>query len=362
MGKMRSKIIIRKLPADFSPDILMHKETGLLKDWLVHFSDFYFVPGKLDPVTGRERSSSRLYLTFVDPTKILSFISDFGRLNLFENTPNAQKPILEFAPFQEMPSSNENCGLPCKGIDSNELYVKYLQQKQNPSTAEEKIETEQPSTIIKIAKRPSEKAENSVENGEKEPDSAKQISEPIKTLNTSKKAQSEIRLSETKLLREENSLNFDKKTRSKATTRKQAPVKDENESLSKSKLSSNNENPDSQIHNKKTRKPKKSVVKEEFQSDAIKTKKKQPINDFVKKTASLQNPSLSARAIGSSLSIETKEFVPKFIQQNNETELKYLSKPDNEISNSIEEISKEPCIQSFKLNSNVKDFVPKTQK
>ena len=357
MGKMRSKIIIRKLPADFSLDTLLHKETGFLKDWLVQFSDFYFVPGKLDPVTGRERSSSRLYLTFLDPTKILSFISDFDRLNLFENTPNAQKPILEFAPFQEMPSSKENNSFPCKGIDSNELYVKYLQQKQNPSTVEEKTESEQPSTVIKIAKRPSEKAESSVKIGEKDSETGKKMSDPIKALNASKKVQSE-----TKLLRGENGSNFDKKTRSKATTRKQAPAKDENESLQKTLSSSNNESPDSQIPNKKTKKPKKSAVKEDSQSDAIKTKKKQPINDFVKKTASLQNLSFGARVIGSSLSIETKEFIPKFIHQSNETELKNLSKPDNEISNSSEEISKEPCIQSFKLNSNVKDFVPNTQK
>lgn len=116
----QTKVIIRRLPPDFTEEKLREKLSSLPPH-----SYFYFAPG--DPTLG-PHGCSRAYISFTDESLMLPFRDQFDGYVFETEKGQKYRSIIEFAPYQGIPKkSKRKPDARCGTIEQDADYQAFLQ-------------------------------------------------------------------------------------------------------------------------------------------------------------------------------------------------------------------------------------------
>ncbi|KAG1900207.1 Smg-4/UPF3 family-domain-containing protein [Suillus fuscotomentosus] len=130
----RLKTIIRRLPPNLPEEIFWQSVQTWVTDDSVSWKMYH--AGKLSKRANQENVSSRAYIAFKNEEVLATFSREYDGHLFRDKAGNESQAVVEFAPFQKIPSEKKKTDARNATIDKDEDYISFLEALNNAEKSE----------------------------------------------------------------------------------------------------------------------------------------------------------------------------------------------------------------------------------
>lgn len=130
----RLKTVVRRLPPNLPEDIFWQSVQTWVTDDSVTWKVYH--AGKLRKRANQENVSSRAYIAFKNEEVLATFSREYDGHLFRDKAGNESQAVVEFAPFQKIPSEKKKADARNATIDKDEDYISFLETLNNAEKSE----------------------------------------------------------------------------------------------------------------------------------------------------------------------------------------------------------------------------------
>ncbi|KAG9308281.1 Smg-4/UPF3 family-domain-containing protein [Chiua virens] len=134
-GAERLKTVVRRLPPNLPEEIFWQSVQAWVSDDTVSWKVYY--PGKMRTKrVDKEGIPSRAYIAFKNADQVATFSREYDGHLFRDKAGNESYVVVEFAPFQKVPSEKRKADARTNTIDKDDDYLSFLETLKNAGKAE----------------------------------------------------------------------------------------------------------------------------------------------------------------------------------------------------------------------------------
>ncbi|KIJ16461.1 hypothetical protein PAXINDRAFT_10911 [Paxillus involutus ATCC 200175] len=146
-GAERLKTVVRRLPPNLPEEIFWQSVQAWVSDETVTWR--MFCPGKTRKRVNKENLPSRAYIAFKNEEQVATFSREYDGHLFRDKAGNESQAVVEFAPFQKIPTEKKKVDARNNTIDKDEDYISFIEslksaEKNEPLPLEALIAASQP--------------------------------------------------------------------------------------------------------------------------------------------------------------------------------------------------------------------------
>ncbi|KAF8843537.1 hypothetical protein BDN67DRAFT_978876 [Paxillus ammoniavirescens] len=146
-GAERLKTVVRRLPPNLPEEIFWQSVQAWVSDETVTWR--VFCPGKTRKRVNKESLPSRAYIAFKNEEQVATFSREYDGHLFRDKAGNESQAVVEFAPFQKIPTEKKKVDARNNTIDKDEDYISFIEslksaEKNEPLPLEALIAASQP--------------------------------------------------------------------------------------------------------------------------------------------------------------------------------------------------------------------------
>ncbi|KAG7095634.1 hypothetical protein E1B28_006357 [Marasmius oreades] len=138
-GLERLKIVIRRLPPNLPEGIFWQSVHTWVSEETVTWKRYH--QGKFRSRLNKENVPSRAYVAFKTEEQLASFHRDYDGHLFRDKSGNESQAVVEFAPYQKIPSEKKKADARIGTIEQDEDYISFIQSLNQPAPEPPTIET-----------------------------------------------------------------------------------------------------------------------------------------------------------------------------------------------------------------------------
>ncbi|KAF4603139.1 hypothetical protein EYR38_003544 [Pleurotus pulmonarius] len=146
----RLKTIVRRLPPNLPEDIFWQSVQAWVTEDTVSWKMYYL--GKASKRLNKENVPSRAYIAFKNEEKLMTFSREYDGHVYRDKSGNEFQAVVEFAPYQKVPSDRKKVDARLGTIEKDEDYISFIEtleasKKTEPVSLEALIASTQPAPM-----------------------------------------------------------------------------------------------------------------------------------------------------------------------------------------------------------------------
>ncbi|KAJ8700820.1 hypothetical protein PTI98_003810 [Pleurotus ostreatus] len=146
----RLKTIVRRLPPNLPEDIFWQSVQAWVTEDTVTWKVYYL--GKASKRLNKENVPSRAYIAFKDEETLMTFSREYDGHIFRDKSGNEFQAVVEFAPYQKVPSDRKKVDARLGTIEKDEDYISFIEaleasKKAEPVSLEALIASTQPAPM-----------------------------------------------------------------------------------------------------------------------------------------------------------------------------------------------------------------------
>ncbi|KAI0342420.1 hypothetical protein BDW22DRAFT_1413639 [Trametopsis cervina] len=131
-GSERLKTVVRRLPPNLPEEVFWQSVQEWVSDETVSWREFY--QGKFRKKLNKENIPSRAYIAFKDEETLATFSREYDGHLFRDKAGNESIAIVEFAPFQKIPSAKGKADNRMGTIEKDEDFISFVESLKEPQT------------------------------------------------------------------------------------------------------------------------------------------------------------------------------------------------------------------------------------
>ncbi|KAL1660096.1 Smg-4/UPF3 family-domain-containing protein [Schizophyllum commune] len=132
--KQKLKIVVRRLPPNLPEAIFWESVQAWVSEETVSWRTYW--PGKIRSRPDKENVPSRAYIVFKTDDQVATFGKEYDGHLFRDKAGNEFQAVVEFAPYQKVPSEKKKVDVRAGTIEKDEDYISFLESLNAPTSSE----------------------------------------------------------------------------------------------------------------------------------------------------------------------------------------------------------------------------------
>ncbi|KAI5891349.1 uncharacterized protein SCHCODRAFT_02506351 [Schizophyllum commune H4-8] len=132
--KQKLKIVVRRLPPNLPESIFWESVQAWVSEETVSWRTYW--PGKMRSRPDKENVPSRAYIVFKTDEQVAIFGKEYDGHLFRDKAGNEFQAVVEFAPYQKVPSEKKKVDVRAGTIEKDEDYISFLESLNAPTSSE----------------------------------------------------------------------------------------------------------------------------------------------------------------------------------------------------------------------------------